>query len=78
MLSGHSANAPRPLHHAGPCGERRLCWRPACRDTFSSYKTVEVMPNGWVISHCHGQSYSASDLDLRVELSKHGVETVTS
>jgi hypothetical protein len=41
------------LRHEGLCGRRDFCWRPECRVDFRGYRTIEVLPDGEVIAHCH-------------------------
>jgi hypothetical protein len=41
------------IRHRGPCGPRRPCWRPACRDRFGIYPSVEMTADGW-LAYCHG------------------------
>ena len=47
----------RLLRHEGPCGRREACWRPACREAWPGYRTVEVLPDGEVIARCHGTRF---------------------
>ncbi len=67
-------NPNRPvIRHQGPCGERRYCARPACRDEFGIYPTVEFLPNGAIIAYCHGVTYGGTaDLSYRIEVSRFG------
>jgi hypothetical protein len=39
-------------HHRGRCGHRARCYRPACRDRFGDYATVEVLADV-VRFYCH-------------------------
>lgn len=40
------------IRHDGPCGERRRCYRPECREANRGYATVEILPD-IVIFRCH-------------------------
>ena len=60
-----TADDTRPLYHSairhrGPCGPRRPCWRPACRQANGDYLTIEVLPTGW-IAYCHGTTGPRND-----------------
>jgi hypothetical protein len=48
------------IRHRGPCGPRRPCWRPACREANGDYLTVEVLTTGW-IAYCHGTTGPRND-----------------
>lgn len=52
------------LRHRGPCGKRRHCWRPECRQAFPGYPTLEYLPDR-VIAFCHRLSHPTDDPRLR-------------
>ncbi|CAN5619185.1 hypothetical protein BH23CHL7_BH23CHL7_08300 [soil metagenome] len=71
--AGIHDHRPRPIHHAGSCGERRRCWRPSCCKHWPEALTVEQLRNNMIIAHCHGQSYSGvGDIGWRVDFWRHG------
>lgn len=48
-----TTRAYRPaIRHDGPCGERRQCWRPACRAAFPGLRTIELQPDK-ALAFCH-------------------------
>jgi hypothetical protein len=55
------------VHSSAPCGDRRECWRPACRAEFKGFRTVEWTTNE-AIARCHRERYQLDDPLLRREL----------
>lgn len=48
------------IRHLGPCGPRRPCWRPACRERFAGVASIETVA-GVTLAHCHGSIYERGD-----------------
>jgi hypothetical protein len=61
-----------PIRHDGPCGQRSVCWRPACRAAYPDALTVEWFPSRRIIARCHEREYTACDLDHLADLARHG------
>lgn len=57
---------PGVVRHDGPCGPRRPCWRPECRQ-FDPYRTIELLHDK-AVAHCHGSTYALDDPLLRIEV----------
>jgi hypothetical protein len=49
-----SRNMFKALPHVGACGERRRCWRASCRLLHGAYNTIELLSDGTLVAHCHG------------------------
>ena len=71
----HGATIRPWLRHAGACGTREVCWRPACRDDFGDLRTVETIasPRWVVIARCHDRVY-VDQLALRADRWTDGAE----
>lgn len=41
------------MTHPGLCGRRVRCYRQECRARFDPYPSVELLPSGHVVYHCH-------------------------
>lgn len=58
-------STPWPLRHQGPCGPRRPCYRPDCRERFDPYLTVELVA-GRALYYCHRTVQPVDDLTARM------------
>jgi hypothetical protein len=57
--------ARRPIRHLGPCGQRRRCYRPECREAFGDYPTIELV-GGRMIAYCHRTEAPVDSVLLRM------------
>jgi hypothetical protein len=53
------------LRHLGPCGARRRCYRPECREAFGVYPSIEIV-GGRAIFYCHRTVTPADAILLRM------------